>query len=61
VSEGGAEGATEGGQGRGKPSPLVLVLGNPRLLDAASIIVFSVGFILFNLHYWFVADYSTPL
>jgi len=37
---------------------LLFIIENPRILDASSIIIFSSGFLLFNLHYWFIADYD---
>jgi len=40
---------------------LFIIIENPRILDAVSIICFSSGFILFNLHYWFIANYDTTL
>lgn len=40
---------------------LFILIENPRILDAASIIIFSSGFIVFNLHYWFIADYDQKI
>ena len=37
---------------------IFFLVENPRILDAASIIIFATGFICFNLHYWFIADYD---
>eukprot|EP00091_Calanus_sinicus_P007273 TRINITY_DN18249_c0_g1_i1.p1 TRINITY_DN18249_c0_g1~~TRINITY_DN18249_c0_g1_i1.p1 ORF type:complete len:118 (-),score=1.31 TRINITY_DN18249_c0_g1_i1:125-478(-) len=40
---------------------IFVIIENPRILDAISIITFSSGFILFNLHYWFIADYDKKI
>jgi len=40
---------------------IFIIIENPRILDAISIITFSSGFILFNFHYWFIADYDKKL
>jgi len=40
---------------------MFILIEHPRILDAASFIIFSSGFILFNLHYWFIADYDDQL
>jgi len=40
---------------------IYFIIENPRTLDAVSIVTFSVSFILFNLHYWFIADYDKKL
>ena len=37
---------------------LKMLVEQPRVLDAISIIVYPLAFILFNLHYWFLADYD---
>ena len=31
----------------------------PRILDAISFVVFPSGFIIYNIHYWFMADYNS--
>lgn len=40
---------------------IFVIIENPRILDVISIITFSSGFILFNLHYWFIVDYDKKL
>ena len=37
---------------------LEMVVKQPRVLDCISIVVYPLGFILFNLHYWFLADWE---
>jgi len=34
-------------------------LENPRILDVCSLVCFSLGFVIFNIHYWYFADYTS--
>jgi len=38
---------------------LCFFLENPRILDVCSLVCFSLGFVIFNIHYWYFANYST--
>jgi len=35
-----------------------VLVNQPRIFDGASIVIFPVGFFLYNIHYWFIADYT---
>jgi len=35
-----------------------VLINQPRIFDGASIVIFPVGFFLYNIHYWFIADYT---